>query len=186
MEERKKIGPFGILGLVLLAVILAVVCFLSAGLPDLSLGLGSWGVYRTDAESLYLASAYLETDTRDLLITSRKQTPMDGELVTYIMDGRRTVDFYDDLLGHPVLATENNANSVEPVIHIFRDAGAVLRFLHQWRYLIWSAAGAAVLIIVVLLSTSKARWRRRQQKLMKANFQRYGEKYRQEDEDMDY
>ena len=43
MEERKKLGPIGVIGLVLLLLILALACYLSAGLNDLSLGLGPWG-----------------------------------------------------------------------------------------------------------------------------------------------
>ena len=54
MEERKKIGPVGVIGLVLLLLILALTCYLSAGLSDLSMGLGPWGIYGTDEQSLYL------------------------------------------------------------------------------------------------------------------------------------
>ena len=68
MEERKKLGPVGVIGLVLLLLILALACYLSAGLNDLSLGLGPWGVYSTDEQSLYLVTAYEQTDTGDLLI----------------------------------------------------------------------------------------------------------------------
>lgn len=186
MEERKKLGPLGAIGLILLALVLAVACFLSAGLPDLSLGLGHWGLYTTDGNSLYLAAAYLETDTRDLLITDRRQIPADGALVTYLLDGRRTVDLYDDLLGRPVLAGEGTAADIEPVSYILHEGGVVLGFLHQWRYGIWGFTAGLVLVLLILKLTANARWKKRQQKLMLKNFEKFGEKYAQEDEELDY
>ena len=55
MEERKKLGALGTVCLLLLLLLLAVVCFLSVGLPDLSMGMGPWGIYTTDGKSLYHA-----------------------------------------------------------------------------------------------------------------------------------
>lgn len=186
MEERKKLGPFGVILLVLLALVLAVACFLSAGLPDLSLGMGPFGLYTTDADSLYLAAAYLQTDTRDVLITDRRQAPADGALVTYELDGRRTVDLYDDLLGRPVLAVDGTADNVEPVAYILHEGGVVLGFLHQWRYAIWGFTGGLFFVLLVMKLTANSRWKKRQQKLMLKNFEKFGEKYAQEEEDLDY
>jgi len=39
---------------------------------------------------------------------------------------------------------------------------------------------------VVLKLTANARWRKRQQKLMVKNFQKFGEKYAREEEELDY
>ena len=188
MEERKKLGPIGGIGLVLLLLILALACYLSAGLNDLSLGLGPWGIYSTDEQSLYLVTAYEQTDTGDLLITDRRKTPVDGSLVTYRMDDRRAVDFYDDLLGRPVLAGEEGVaiTTAERVVLILRDGGIVLHFLHNWRYVIWGIAGAVLALLIVGKATANVRWRRRQQKLMRQNFQKFGEKYAREDEELDY
>ena len=188
MEERKKLGPVGVIGLVLLLLILALACYLSAGLNDLSLGLGPWGVYSTDEQSLYLVTAYEQTDTGDLLITDRRETPADGSLVTYQMNGRRAVDFYDDLLGRPVLAGEEGVpiTPAERVILILRDGGVVLQFLYSWRYVIWGVTGALVVLMVIGKATANVRWRKRQQKLMRQNFQKFGEKYAREDEELDY
>lgn len=188
MEERKKLSPLGIIGLVLLVVLLAAVCFLSAGLSDLSLGLGPWGVYTTDEQSLYLVTAYEQTDTGDVLITDRRHPPADGELVTYLLNDRRTVDLYDDLLGRPVLAGEEGAvvTEAEPVVAILRDGGMVLHFLYTLRWGIWGVTVALLVILVAGKATANARWRKRQQKLMQKNFQKYGDKYAQEDEELDY
>ncbi len=186
MEERKHLGPFGVIGLILLALLLALACFLSAGLPDLSLGVGPWGIYTTNSESLYLAAAYLEADTRDLLITDRRQMPADGALVTYLLDDRRTVDLYDNLLGRPVLAAESSFTTPEPVTYILHDGGLVLKFLNQWRWCIWGFTAGLCTVLVVRKLTADARWRKRQQKLMLKNFQTFGEKYEQEEEDLDY
>ena len=188
MEERKKIGPVGVIGLVLLLLILALTCYLSAGLSDLSMGLGPWGIYGTDEQSLYLVTAYEQTDTGDLLITHRHKTPVDGSLVTYQMDGRRTVDVYDDLLGRPVLAGEEGAliTAAEPVVYILRDGGMVLQFLYSWRYVIWGVTTGLVVVLIVGKATANVRWRKRQQKLMRQNFQKFGEKYAREDEELDF
>ena len=186
MEERRKLGLLGTVGLALLILVLAAACYLSAGLKDLSLGMGPWGLYTTDGDSLYLAAAYLETDTRDLLITSRNGIPADGGLVTYEQDGCRTVDLYDDLLGRPVLAGEDSRIQPEPVLYILHDGGVALQYLHQWRWCIWGVTAVMVLALLVLKLTANARWRKRQQKLMRKNFQLYGEKYDQEEEDLDY
>lgn len=186
MEERKKPGALSRAGLVLLLLALAVTCYLSVGLPDLSLGLGRWGLYTTDSESQYLAAAYLQTDTRDLLITDRSWTPEDGALVLYTLEGRRTVDLYDDLLGRPVLAAEGSFTTPEQVTHILREGGTLLSFLHQWRWIVWGATGALVLLLLVLRLTANIRWRRRQQRLMRKSFQLYGEKYDQEEEELEY
>lgn len=186
MEERKRLGPFGVILLILLALALAITCFLSAGLPDLSMGLGSFGLYTTDGDSLYLAAAYLQTDTRDLLITDRRQAPADGALVTYLLDGRRTVDLYDDLLGRPVLAGEGTAADIEPVSYILHEGGVVLGFLHQWRWCIWGFTGGLFAVLLVLKLTANARWKKRQQRLMLRNFETFGEKYAQEEEGLDY
>lgn len=185
MEERKKLGPFGVILLILLALVLAIACFLSAGLPDLSMGMGPFGVYTTDTDSLYLAAAYLKTDTRDVLITDRRQSPADGALVTYLLDGRRTVDLYDDLLGRPVLAGDGNV-AAEPVAYILHEGGVILRFLHSYRCIIWGVTGGLFLALLVMKLTANARWRKRQQKLMLKNFEKFGEKYAQEEEDLDY
>lgn len=188
MEERRKLGPLGVIGLLLLLVMLTVACYLSAGLQDLSLGLGPWGIYTTDARSLYLVTAYEQTDTGDVLITNRGQIPADGALVTYLMDGRRAVDIYDDLLGGPVLAREEGtvSTAAEPVCYILRDGGLVLYVLHQWRWCIWGFTGGLVVVLLAGKLTANARWRKRQQKLMLKNFQKYGDKYAQEDEELDY
>lgn len=188
MEERKKLGPAGVIGLTLLLLILAVACYLSAGLPDLSMGLGPWGVYSTDAQSTYLVTAYEMTDTGDVLITDRRKAPRDGELVTYLMDGRRIVDLYDDVLGRPVLAMDDAAAaaSAQPVVFIVHDGGMVLHLLHGFRYAVWGAAAGLVLILLVLKLTANTRWKKRQQKLMRKNFEKFGEKYAREDEELDY
>ncbi len=186
MEERKHLGPLGAIGLLLLTLVLALACFLSAGLPDLSLGLGPWGLYTTDGGSLYLSSAYLQTDTGDLLITDRRQLPADGALVTYLLEGRRTVDQYDTLLGRPVLAVEGSFTQPEPVVHILREAGTVLRLLYQWRWCVWGFTAGLFTVLLAGKLTANARWKKRQQKLMLKNFRTYGEKYDQEEEDLDY
>lgn len=186
MEERKKLGPFGVILLILLVLMLAITCFLSAGLPDLSMGMGPFGLYTTDGDSLYLAAAYLKTDTRDLLITDRRQTPADGGLVTYLLDGRRTVDLYDDLLGRPILAGEGSVSDVEAVSYILHEGGTVLGFLHRLRYIVWGITALVLVVLILLKLTANARWKKRQQKLMLKNFQKFGEKYAQEEEDLDY
>ena len=188
MEERKKLGAAGIIGLAVVLLILALICYLSAGLSDLSLGLGPWGVYGTNEQSLYLVTAYEQTDTGDLLITDRRKLPTDGSLVTYQMDGRRTVDYYDDVLGRPVLAGEDGAEitQAESVVFILREGGSVLYFLNGWRYAVWSITGALVVLLIVGRATANIRWRKRQQKLMRQNFQKFGEKYAREDEELDY
>lgn len=187
MEERKKLGPLGVFGMVLLVLVLALACYLSAGLSDLSLGMGPWGIYGTDAQSRYLVTAYEQTDTGDLLITDRRKVPVDGSLVTYMMDGSRTVDYYDDLLGRPVLADETlPLTGAETVVWIFRNGGVVLYFLHSWRYVIWGVTAVLLVFLIVAKATANVRWRKRQQKLMKQNFQKFGEKYNREDEELDY
>lgn len=188
MEERKKLGLLGCLGLAVLLIVLAMTCYLSAGLPDLSLGLGPWGIYGTDSQSVYLVTAYEQTDTGDLLITDRRKLPADGALVTYQMNGRRTVDHFDDLLGRPVLAGEEGAQvtAAEVVVLILRDGGILLQFLHSWRYAIWGLTGGVVLLLIVGKVTANRRWRRRQQKLMRKNFEKFGEKYAREEEELDY
>jgi len=175
MEERKKLGAAGIIGLAVVLLILALICYLSAGLSDLSLGLGPWGVYGTNEQSLYLVTAYEQTDTGDLLITDRRKLPTDGSLVTYQMDGRRTVDYYDDVLGRPVLAGEDGAEitQAESVVFILREGGSVLHFLNGWRYAVWSITGALVVLLIVGRATANIRWRKRQQKLMRQNFQKH-------------
>jgi hypothetical protein len=188
MEERKKLGPLGYMGLAVLLLVLALVCYLSAGLSDLSLGLGPWGIYGTDEQAVYLVTAYEQTDTGDLLITDRRKQPSDGALVTYRMNGRRTVDFYDDLLGRPVLAGEEETDMTraEAVVLILREGGIFLNFLYSWRYVVWGITAVLVMLLIVSKATADARWRKRQQKLMRQNFQKYGEKYTQEDEELDY
>lgn len=188
MEERKHLGPVGIIGLVLLLLALAVTSYLSTGLSDLSLGLGPWGVYRTDGQSVYLVTAYEMTDTGDVLITDRRQMAVDGSLVTYQMDEKRMVDLYDDLLGRPVLAMGDAAAAVsaETVVLILRDGGMVLHFLYGWRYVVWGVSAGLVLILLVLKLTANTRWKKRQQKLMRKNFEKFGEKYAREDEELDY
>ena len=51
--------------MLLLLLLLAVACFLSVGLSDLSMGIGPWGIYTTDGRSLYHAEVYRDIDTRD-------------------------------------------------------------------------------------------------------------------------
>ncbi|MBQ4578721.1 MAG: hypothetical protein IJA84_06625 [Clostridia bacterium] len=188
MEERRKLGPLGIAGLILLLLLLAAACFLSAGLSDLSMGLGPWGLYTTDGRSLYHAEVYREINTRDLLITDRSQVPSDGQVVTYLLNGQRTVDLYDDLLGRPVLAWEEGAvfTAAEPVVRVLPGVGSVLRMMHYWRWYIWGGTAGLVLVLTVLKLTANARWRKRQQKLMVKNFQKFGEKYAREEEELDY
>ena len=186
MEERKKIRPLGIAALVLAALLLAILCFFCAGLEDWSLGLGRWGVYSTGAESVYLAEAYQQTGPDDLLITDRTLSPTDGALVTYRQNGRRVVDLYDELLGRPVLDDGSPHTPSEKAAYFLRDAGRLLRKMHRFRYLAWTAAAVLVLTVTLILATAGARWRKRQQKLMLKNFRVFGEKYAREDEDMDY
>jgi len=185
MEERKKMGAFGAIGLVLLFVVLLLACWLSAGLSDLTMGLGPWGVYAPDSGSLYLTEAYLETDLNDLLITRRQGTPRDGQLVTYLLEGRRTVDKYDDLLGRPVLAGES-AVTAEPVVYILRDVQPYLRSLNRFRWYLWGFTAGLAVVLIALRVTANARWKKRQQKLMLKNFKTYGEKYAREDEELEY
>lgn len=188
MEERRKLGPLGIAGLILLLLLLAAACFLSAGLSDLSMGLGPWGLYTTDGRSLYHAEVYREINTRDLLITDRSQVPADGQVVTYLLNGQRTVDLYDDLLGRPVLAWEEGAvfTAAEPVVRVLPGVGSVLRMMHYWRWYIWGGTAGLVLVLIVLKLTANARWRKLQQKLMVKNFQKFGDKYAREEEELDY
>ena len=188
MEERKKLGALGTVCLLLLLLLLAVACFLSVGLPDLSMGMGPWGIYTTDGKSLYHAEVYRNIDTRDLLITDRSQVPSDGQVVTYLLKGQRTVDLYDNLLGRPVLAWEEGAvyTTAEPVVQVIPGAGTVLRMMHAWRWCIWGGTAGVVLVLLVLKLTANARWRRRQQKLMMKNFRKFGEKYAREEEELDY
>ncbi|MBR5390588.1 MAG: hypothetical protein IK141_04745 [Clostridia bacterium] len=186
MEERKKIRPLGVIALILAALLLGTACFLCAGLEDWSLGIGRWGVYSTGAQSLYLTEAYRQTGPDDLLITDRRLAPGDGALVTYRQNDRRVVDLYDELLGRPVLDDGTARTEAEQVAYFLRDAGRILRGMHRFRYGIWTAAALLALAVMLLLATAGARWRKRQQKLMRNNFRTFGEKYAREDEDMDY
>ena len=188
MEERKKLGAAGVACLLLLLLLLAAACFLSVGLPDLSMGMGPWGLYTTDGSSLYHAEVYRDIDTRDLLVTDRSRVPADGQVVTYLLNGQRTVDLYDDLLGRPVLAWEEGAvfTAAEPVVRVIPGAGTVLRLMHRFRWYIWGGTAGFVLVLLVLRITANARWRRRQQKLMVKNFRKFGEKYAREEEELDY
>lgn len=185
MEERKRMGPLGRVLLVLLFLVLGAGCFLSAGLGSWTPESFPWGVYTTGEEDLYLSQAYQQTTPRDVLITRRDALPADGALVTYQQNGRRVVDLYDDLLGRPVLAEEGDSDP-EPVIHVVRELGYVLRQLWLVRYFVWGGTAAVVILCIVLRATAFSRWKKRQQKLMEENFRRFGEKYAQDDEDMDY
>ncbi len=186
MEEQRRPGPLKVIGLILLFVLLAVSCYLAMGLSDLSMGLGNWGIYTTGTDSVYLAAAYLQTDTDDLLICDRRGIPADGGLVTYLMEGRRTVDHYDDLLGRPVLAVEGSWTEPEPVSYILHDGGGLLRLFHRWRWCIWGFTAGLLTVLLVSRITRDARWRRRQQNLMLKNFRTYGDKYAKEEEDLNY
>ena len=64
--------------------------------------------------------------------------------------------------------------------------GIVLQFMHSWRFAIWAITALLVVLLIVGKATANARWRKRQQKLMRQNFQKFGEKYAQEEEELDY
>lgn len=191
MEEKKKARPLAVIAWVLLGLLLAVACFGAAGeRGDLSFGKGPWGIYATDSNTSYLDEAYYQYTTlrKDLLITDRRATMQDGALVIYELDGRRTVDIYDDLLGQPRLYSMAQVKATAPeavVLHV-PMLGSVVRQLHTFRYGIWGVSAGLVLFGLVMRLTARSRWRRRQQKLMRKSFETFGEKYRQEDEDITY
>lgn len=188
MEEKKKARPLAVIAWVLLGILLGLACIVAAGWQDLSFGLGPWGVYTTDSHSLYLGEAYQRTTTRDLLITDRNAPMKDGSLVVYELDGQRTVDIYDDLLGQPRLyaTAKVKVTSPEQVKWTLYGWGTVVRMLHNYRYVIWGLSAALLLLGLILRLTARTRWKKRQQKLMRKNFALFGEKYRQEDEDIQY
>lgn len=188
MEEKKKRRPLAVIAWVLLGLVLALACAAAAGWQDLSFGLGPWGAYTTDTDSLYLAEAYQQVTTRDLLITDRRSPLQDGGLVVYQLDGQRTVDLYDDLLQAPRLYAQAKVRATVPerVILVLRGWGTAVRLLHDYRYAIWGVSAALALFGAVMGLTARTRWKKRQQKLMRRNFAAFGEKYRQEDEEIRY
>lgn len=189
MEEKKKARPLAVIAWILLGILLGAACIIAAGWRgDLSFGWGRWGVYTTDSHSLYLGEAYQRTTTRDLLITDRNASMQDGQLVVYELDGQRTVDMYDDLLGQPRLfsTAKVKATAPERVTVILYGWGTVVRLLHTYRYAIWGVSAGLALLGLILRLTARTRWKKRQQKLMRRNFEVFGEKYRQEDEDIQY
>ena len=102
-----------------------------------------------------------------------------------IRSGTLNTVSHAESLGRPVLAEEGDS-APEPVVHVVRELGYVLRQLYLVRYFVWGGTAALLLLCVILRATAFSRWKKRQQKLMEENFRRFGEKYAQDDEDMDY
>ena len=185
MEERKKVHPLGMIGLILLFLALILLCIGSLGLKDWSLGYGRWGVYATGADDLYLSRAYELTDTGDLLICDRNAPMEDGALVTYLLEGRRVVDLYDGASGRPILLKEGQGGApVERVAYLLENGGTLARSLYAFRWAFRGGLAALILAVILWRATAEARWRRRQQKQFGRRLQEFGRQYREEEAEL--
>lgn len=174
MEERKRRKPLCIIGCILLVLILAVLCF-AASDPSAWLPTERWSILTTDENTVFQENAALFCSTDDLLVCDRSAA--DGSFSL-------TVDQTDGVLTVAVPETEE-ADAI-PVIYVLRYGGIVLKNLIDFQWIVWGVSAALILMLIVLRVTASARWRKRQQKLMRENFRVFGEKYQKEDEELKY
>ena len=154
MEERKKVHPLGMIGLILLFLALILLCIGSLGLKDWSLGYGRWGVYATGADDLYLSRAY--------------------ELDLYDGASGRPILLKEGQGGVPV----------ERVAYLLENGGTLARSLYAFRWAFRGGLAALILAVILWRATAEARWRRRQQKQFGRRLQEFGRQYREEEAEL--
>jgi hypothetical protein len=180
MEHRKKTNPFVVFLLILLCLLLAFCCCVSAGLTnfqpfDFRFGLRLVGdnsqtgalergeFVLLDQELLLKSGSVVYFPIKDAYYGVAE---VSGELVK-LMDGTYVKD-------------------VAPVHSKLSVLAPAIRFLQDQPLVSYSVTAGYVLLFVLVKLTAPARWRKRQQKLIRKNLESFGAPYAKEEETQEY
>ena len=161
MELKKTHTGLWVTLTVLLALALALLCFLAAGPKSLTPDFFRYGLY--PLSSVPALSSGLEARFGGDAILTDRNAPVGAGSVVYRHNGRDEVVRYQ----------------------IFR-VGRVIEFLSANALWVWGLSGAAAALCAVLWATAPRRRVKRLQAQMKKTFAACGARFEQEDEGVEY
>ena len=180
MESKKKTNPFVVFLLIALSLLLIFCCCISAGVTnfqpfDLRFGLQLVGDNsRTGA---------LE---RGEFVLLDQQLPLKSGSVVYLpVQGyyQGVAEVSGDLVK---LLDGTYVKAVAPVHSKLSLLAPAMRFLQDQPLVSYGVTAGYVLLLVLVKLTAPARWRKRQQKLIRKNLESFGAQYAKEEETMQY
>lgn len=183
MEARKKCSPFLVILAVFVGILLAISCWIAAGATSfLPSGL-RYGVRIVTDNTKTKALA-----DGDFVLINRDTSVAAGDVV-YVPDADDGMYIaISSFNGDQVVLADGSA--VDKTVYLVRYKltflSAPVRFLRDFPWVAYGLTGAFAAVWIVMAATAGARDRKRQQKLMRESFVRYGEQYAREEEDVNY
>ncbi len=180
MEAKKKVKPIVVVLMILISLLLVFCCCVSVGVTKLQpfdlryrihlVGNNSLtgGVCRgefvfLDQEAQIQAGSVVYLPDQDVY----QGVAMVSGTQIKLMDGKVTRD---------AVAVQSKLSLLAPV----------MCFLQDYPIVSFAAAAGFVVIIIIVKVTAPARWRKRQQKLIRENLAKFGAQYAKEEEDLQY
>lgn len=180
MEARKKRKPITVILIVLAALLLVFCCCVSLGVTNFQPFDLRYGLRLVGENSLTGALA------RGEFVLLDRDAALQAGSVVYLPEQ----DVYQGVsmkVGSQVKLTDGTtAANVIPVHSKLSLQAPVLCFLQDYPVVSLGAAAAFLLLLITLKATAPSRWRKRQQKLIRENFAKFGAQYAKEEEDLQY
>lgn len=180
MEAKKKVKPIVVILMVLISVLLVFCCCVSIGVTNFQPFDLRYGVRLVGNNSLTSGLC------RGEFVLLDQKAPLQAGSVVYLPDqdayqgvsavSGSQVKLVDGKLVRDVVSVHSKMSLLTPVMCFLQDYPAVS----------FAAAAAFVFVLILIKATAPARWRKRQQRLIRENFAKFGAQYAKEEEDMQY
>lgn len=183
MEARKKCNPFLICLTILMCILLALCCWVSAGAESfLPAGL-RYGVRLVTDDSKTGALC-----AGDFVLTDRDGAVEKGAVVRVRQNGTPVYLAVSAVEDGQITLTDG-ATADETVVLVRYKLTFLRRPVLLLREYPWAAYGLTAAfagLLILMKATGGVRYRKRQQALIRESFVRYGEQYAKEEEDVNY
>ena len=180
MESKKKVKPMVVCLLVLMSLLLVFCCVISVGVTKLQIGELRYQIHLVVENSLTGG-----VGRGDFLLLDRQATVQTGSVV--YLPNQDAYQGVSMVSGSQVKLTDGKVTrDVIPVQFKISLLAPVMCFLQDYPYVSFAVAAGYIVLLIVVKATAPARWKKRQQKLIRENFAKFGAQYAKEDENLQY
>lgn len=180
MEARKKVRPLVVCLIVFVCLLLSFCCFVSAGVSNFQPFQLRYGLRLVEENSLTAG-----VSRGEFVFLDRKAELHTGS-VAYLPE-RDVYLGVSVVSGSQVKLTDGTVTkSAVPVHSKFVWLAPVMCFLQDYPAVSFGVAAAFILVLIVIKVTGPARWRKRQQNLIRENLASFGSQYAKEEKELEY
>lgn len=180
MEAKRKVKPIVVILVIILFLFMGLCCGISAGMTNLQPFDLQYGL-RIVADNSLTGGV----SRGDVVILDRELIPQMGDVV-YLPE-RDTYQGVFVASGTQVKLTDGTTTNEYVMVHSkIVVLASVLGFLQDYPAVSFGVTAGFVVFLMILKVTAPGRWRKRQQKIIRENLEKFGAQYANEEKEIEY